>query len=111
MIRYSIAIIDDDSFLREGIMESLKGDYLILGFPEAESAIEGMENNVPDLLLLDINLPGMSGMEALKRIKGLYPDILIVMITGMNDIDTVISAMKLGAYDYVVKPIHMESLR
>jgi DNA-binding NtrC family response regulator len=52
----------------------------------------------------------MSGMEALKRIKGLYPDILIVMITGMNDIDTVISAMRLGAYDYVVKPIHMESL-
>jgi DNA-binding NtrC family response regulator len=110
MIRYSITIIDDDSFLREGIMASLKGDYHILGFPEAESAIEGMENNVPDLLLLDINLPGMSGMEALKRIKGLYPDILIVMITGMSDIDTVISAMKLGAYDYVVKPIHMESL-
>jgi DNA-binding NtrC family response regulator len=110
MIRYSIAIIDDDSFLREGIMASLKWDYLVLGFPEAESAIEGMEKNVPDLLLLDINLPGMSGMEALKRIKGLYPDILIVMITGMNDIDTVISAMRLGAYDYVVKPIHMESL-
>ena len=110
MIRYSIALIDDDSFLREGIMTSLKRDYQIVGFSEAESAIGAMEKDVPDLLLLDINLPGMSGLEALKKIKGLYPHILIVMITGLDDIDTVISAMKLGAYDYVVKPIHMESL-
>ena len=52
----------------------------------------------------------MDGVEALSRIKGLYPDILIIMITAYEDINTVISAMKLGAYDYVVKPIQMDGL-
>ncbi|MFB3885963.1 MAG: sigma-54-dependent transcriptional regulator [Thermodesulfobacteriota bacterium] len=110
MIRYSVAVIDDDSLLREGIMTSLGGNCQVSGFSEAESALETMEKDLPDLVLLDINLPGMSGLEALKKIKTSYPDVLIVMITGMDDIDTVISAMKLGAHDYVVKPIHMESL-
>jgi DNA-binding NtrC family response regulator len=61
-------------------------------------------------MLLDIGLPGMDGIEALREIKRLYPDVLVIMITAFEDIGTVISAMKLGAYDYVVKPIHMDGL-
>ena len=79
-------------------------------FATAETAIDAIKENPPDLVLLDIGLPGMNGIEALRTIKNLYPDILVIMITAYEDINTVISAMKLGAYDYVVKPIHMDGL-
>ncbi len=62
----------------------------------------------PDLVLLDIGLPGMNGIEALKQIRARYPDLLVVMITAYEDIASVIECMKLGAYDYIVKPLHME---
>ena len=89
---------------------ALEADYQVEAFSTAETAIEAMESDPPDLILLDIGLPGMNGIEALSKIKSLYTDILIIMITAYEDINTVISAMKLGAYDYVVKPIHMDGL-
>ncbi len=110
MIRYSIDVIDDDNSVRDAIATALSENYHVRGFSTAEGAMGAMEKSIPDLTLLDIGLPGMSGLEALAKLKGLYPDLLVVMITAMDDIDTVISAMKLGAHDYVVKPIHMESL-
>ncbi len=110
MISYSIYIVDDDETIREGVTMALEADYQVDAFSTAESAMEGIKDNPPDLVLLDIGLPGMDGIEALEKIKELYPDILIIMITAYEDINTVISAMKLGAYDYVVKPIQMDGL-
>jgi DNA-binding NtrC family response regulator len=69
-----------------------------------------MENEPPDLVLLDIGLPGMDGIQALKEIKQRNSDLPVIMITAYEDVQTVISAMKLGAHDYVVKPIHMDAL-
>ncbi len=110
MISYSIYIVDDEQIIREGITMALEADYRVEAFSDAETAIEAIKKNPPDLVLLDIGLPGMDGIEALGKIKGFYPDILIIMITAYEDIKTVISAMKLGAYDYVVKPIQMDGL-
>jgi len=110
MIPYSIYIVDDEKTIREGVSMALEADYSVKAFATAESAIDTIKENLPDLVLLDIGLPGMNGIEALRTIKNLYPDILVVMITAYEDISTVISAMKLGAYDYVVKPIHMDGL-
>jgi len=110
MITYSIYIVDDEETIREGITMALQADYHVDSFSTAEAAIEALKSNPPDLVLLDIGLPGMNGIEALKKIKGQYPDVLIIMITAYEDVNTVVSAMKLGAYDYVVKPIHMDGL-
>ncbi|MBW1695759.1 MAG: sigma-54-dependent Fis family transcriptional regulator [Deltaproteobacteria bacterium] len=110
MITYTIYVVDDEQTIREGITMALESDYRMRAFITAESALKAIEKKPPDLVLLDIGLPGMSGIEALKEIKRLYPHILIIMITAYEDINTVISAMKSGAYDYVVKPIHMEGL-
>jgi len=110
MITYSIYIVDDEETIREGITMALEADYRVEAFSTAETAIDAMKNDPPDLVLLDIGLPGMNGIEALRTIKNLYPDILVVMITAYEDVNTVISAMKLGAYDYVVKPIYMDGL-
>jgi two-component system response regulator AtoC len=90
---------------------ALEAEYHVEAYSTAQKALDAMKsNNVPDLVLLDIGLPGIDGIEALGTIKSLYPHVLIIMITAFEDIQTVISAMKLGAYDYVVKPIHMDSL-
>lgn len=110
MISYSIYVVDDEATIRQGITIALETDYQVEAFSSAESAIEAMETNPADLVLLDIGLPGMNGIEALGRLKELYPNILVIMITAYEDIETVVSAMKLGAYDYVVKPLHMDGL-
>jgi len=110
MIAYTLYVIDDEFSITEGIKLSLEASYRILTFSEAKSAIDVIKKDPPDIILLDIGLPGMNGIEALNEIKALYPDMLVIMITAYEDIDTVISAMKLGAYDYVIKPLHMNSL-
>jgi DNA-binding NtrC family response regulator len=110
MISYSVYVVDDEPDLREGITAALERDYQVETFSTALSALEAIRNSPPDLVLLDIGLPGMDGVEALGRIKSLNPDVLIIMITAFDDISTVISCMKLGAYDYVVKPLHMDAL-
>jgi DNA-binding NtrC family response regulator len=110
MVDFCIYVIDDEPTIREGISMALEADYRIETFSEAETAIEAMKSEPPDLVLLDIGLPGMGGIEALEKIKEQYPDILVIMITAYEDFKSVVSAMKAGAYDYLVKPIHMEGL-
>ena len=110
MISYSIFIIDDEPVIREGITMALGSDYQVNAFPSAEKAIKAFKSSPPDLILLDVGLPGINGIQALCEIKKLCQEILVIMITAYEDIKTVISAMKLGAYDYVVKPIHMDEL-
>lgn len=110
MITYCIYVIDDEKTITDGIRMALEGEYRIKCFSRAEPAIETLQKDWPDLILLDVGLPGINGIEALRQIKSSHPDILVIMITAYEDIDTVITAMKLGAYDYVVKPLHMEGL-
>lgn len=110
MLTYSIYIVDDEESLAKGIALGLPKDYRSRFFTTAESALESMQEDPPDLVLLDIGLPGINGVEALGIMKKEYPDTVVIMITAFEDIKTVIAAMRLGAYDYVVKPIQMDSL-
>lgn len=110
-MRFSLVLIDDEKSIRDGIGMALKTEYDIRAFAAAEDALSAIQASPPDLVLLDIGLPGMNGIEALTRIKELQPETLVIMITAYEDTNTVVSAMKLGAYDYVLKPIVMGSLR
>ncbi|RPJ12770.1 MAG: response regulator, partial [Deltaproteobacteria bacterium] len=110
MTPYTVYVVDDEEVAREGVVLALKKLYRIKGFSSAEDTIEAVLNTPPDLVLLDIGLPGMSGIDALVKIKGLYPEIIVIMITAYEDVQTVVSAMKQGAYDYVVKPLQMNTL-
>jgi DNA-binding NtrC family response regulator len=111
MMRFSLMLIDDEQTIRDGISMALASEYDVRGFASAEEALDAIGGAPPDLVLLDIGLPGMNGIDALARIKDLDPDMPVIMITAYEDVKTVISAMKLGAYDYVVKPIVMDGLR
>ena len=110
MIAFSIYVVDDEKTIRDGIMMTLEADYRVRSFSKAEPALDALVEDPPDLILLDVGLPGMNGIEALREIKSSNPDILVIMITAYEDVDTVISAMKLGAHDYVIKPLHMDGL-
>ena len=111
MMTYSIYVVDDEKTAREGLALALKKNYTVQAFGFAEEAIDALNSAPPDLVLLDIGLPGMSGIDALKAIKHQHPDVIVIMITAYEDVKTVVSAMKLGAYDYVVKPVQVEALK
>jgi len=110
MISYSVYIIDDEPTARESVALALEGKYSVRTFPTAESVIRVMEKEPADLILLDIGLPGMSGIEAIQEIRRLAPDSVVIMITGYEDVKTVVSAMKSGAYDYITKPVQTDTL-
>ena len=110
MTPFSLFVVDDEEIAREGVSLALKSHYTVKGFGTAEDALDALPDQVPDLILLDIGLPGMSGIEALEKIKQDYPQVLVIMITAFEDVQTVVSAMKLGAYDYIVKPLDMNGL-
>jgi DNA-binding NtrC family response regulator len=111
MTKFSIFIIDDEISIRQGFSFALRKDYQVKAFATAEEALEVLQPGTTDLILLDIGLPGMSGLEALKEIKTISPQTLVIMVTAYEEINTVIKAMKTGAHDYIIKPIHLESVR
>ncbi len=110
MINFCIYVIDDEPTIRKGIAMALETSYRVETFSEAGTALEAMAQDPPDLVLLDIGLPDMDGIEALEIIKRQFPDVLVIMVTAYEDFKSVVSAMKTGAHDYLVKPIHMEGL-
>lgn len=111
MTLFSIIIIDDEVSIRQGLSFALKKDYQVKAYANAEEALKTLKPGTVDLVLLDIGLPGMSGLEALKEIKNISPETLVIMVTAYEEIDTVIEAMKAGAHDYIIKPIHLEGVR
>ncbi len=110
MITFSLFIVDDEETIRRTLAIALEGKYRLADFPDAESAVAAARVDPPDLVLLDIGLPGMSGIEAIPVFKALAPGILIIVITAYEDVRSVVSAMKCGAYDYVVKPLNIDTL-
>ncbi|MBT4091277.1 MAG: sigma-54-dependent Fis family transcriptional regulator [Deltaproteobacteria bacterium] len=111
MIDFSVYLVDDDASIRKGIGFGLKKHYQIETFACGKDAINTIRHRPPDLVLLDIGLPDMNGIDALKEIKAIDNSILVIMITGFENVQTVVSAMKLGALDYIIKPIEMETIK
>ncbi|MEK6567404.1 MAG: response regulator [Candidatus Omnitrophota bacterium] len=104
-----ILICDDEKtvvdFLALFLRKEGFSDVDIAG--EAVVALEKIKNTGYNLVLLDIKLPGMDGIQALQEIKAIKPGLDVIMITGYPDVDTAEQAVKLGAYDYIVKPFDL----
>ncbi len=107
---YTLFIVDDEKTIREGITAYVEEDYTVFTYAAAEDALEDFKEKKPDLVLLDIGLPGIDGITALARFKALDPDVVVIMITAYEDVGSVIKSMKQGAWDYIVKPLQMEGL-
>ncbi len=110
MITYSIFVVDDEESIRDAAELGLT-EYRVRTFASGEEAVAAAAEDTPDLVLQDIGLPGMDGVECMERIKRIAPEVLFIMITAYEDVDTVVRAMRRGAHDYVVKPLHLETLK
>jgi two-component system phosphate regulon sensor histidine kinase PhoR len=107
-----ILVVDDERDIRDGTERILsKMGCEILKADRGEKGLEILENNSVALVLLDMKMPGMDGMEVLKRIRQTHPAILVVVITGFATVETAIESMKEGAYDFIPKPFEPDQLR
>ena len=106
-----ILIIDDEASIRESLAGILSDEGFEPHYAEsAEQGLSTLESAKFDLVLLDIWMPGMDGMEALKKIKELYPHLPVIMISGHGSIETAVQATKMGAYDFIEKPPSYEKI-
>ncbi len=107
-----LLIVDDEQTLRESLQRVFSREgYDADAVNSAESALELLASNVYHVVITDIILPGIDGIELLKRIKEKLPEQLVIIITAYASIDTAIRAIRLGAYDYIVKPIVHEEIK
>ena len=108
----SLLIVDDDEIMRETLSDVLKKrGYDVISVGSGNGALSMIKKNLIDLILLDMKLPDVDGLEVLKKIKEFDTEILVIMMTAYSDVQTAVSSMKSGAYDYINKPFELEELR
>ncbi len=106
-----IMVVDDEKNIRDSLGGVLTDEgYSVVSAPTAEEALEILHGERPDVLLLDIWLPGMDGIKALPKIKAMDPDLQVIMISGHASIETAVEATKLGAYDFIEKPVSLDKV-
>ena len=109
--RKTILIVDDDEGMRETLTAMLRRDYRVLRAATGEFALQILEKEDVDLMLLDVRLPGISGFEVLKIVRENYPYIEVIVISVLKELDVAIEAMRYGAYHYITKDFDLESVR
>lgn len=107
----TILIVDDEKSIRKALSMLLSPRYEVLTAADGKEAMKQLQEKVVDLVLLDIGLPDMSGLELLKIISKESPDTMVIMATAVGDTKSVVDAVKLGAYDYLIKPIDGQALQ
>jgi two-component system nitrogen regulation response regulator NtrX len=106
-----ILIVDDEVSICQSLKAILTDEgYQVLIAGSGEEAVKIVEDEMPRLILLDIWLPGMDGLETLKAIKTAHPNILVIMMSGHGTIETAVKATKLGAFDFIEKPLSLEKV-
>ena len=106
-----LLIVEDDESLRLIVQTQLdKLGYVTASAADAEQALEILKQSHPSLVITDLQLPGMSGIELLKRIQVDFPGIPVIVVTAFGTVQSAVNAMKAGAYDYITKPIHGHEL-
>lgn len=106
---YQILLVDDDSMFREEFRECLEYDYQVVEASTGEEALDILQKpNAIDLVILDVVMPGSHGTEVLKKIKRLYPHLIVIISTGYSSKDVAIEALKGHADDFIEKPLDIE---
>jgi len=108
----NILVVDDEETMRDSCQQALSQDGNRVKVAEdGSTALAMLEKESFDLVILDLKMPGLSGMEVLEKVKEEYPEVVVVVITGYATIESAVEAMKKGAYDFIPKPFTPDSLR
>ena len=110
-MRASIFVTDDDPAVLLALSKRLRRrQHHVQGFDSGESLLHTLDEEIPDLILLDLKMPGLSGIEVLKRVRQKAPQSLVILLTAYGTIEDAVEAMKLGAYDFVIKNIDLSGV-
>jgi DNA-binding NtrC family response regulator len=106
-----LLVVDDEPGVRQSLQMVFNKVYRVLEAASADEAIQKLTDERPDVVLLDIMMPGADGLAVLKQLRSIHPDCQVIMLTGMNTARTAFAARGTGAFDYVTKPFDVEELR
>jgi DNA-binding NtrC family response regulator len=107
----SILVVDDERDFVEMLCLRLEGEsHRVRGVYSGQDALKAISRAEPDVVVLDIKMPGMDGIETLKAIKADHPMVEVILLTGHGAIDTAVQGMKAGAFDYLLKPADFDEL-
>jgi DNA-binding NtrC family response regulator len=109
-VRPLVLVVDDDQAIRESFRLILEDEFEVVDVPDGPRALEIARSTSVDLVLLDIRLPDMDGIEVLERLKAIDEQIEVVLVTAVKTVKTAVAAMKLGAFDYLTKPFEEDDL-
>ena len=106
-----ILVVDDEDSVRVGLYQTLAAEgYQVTTSANGKDALQQMSQQGAEVVLLDIMMPGISGLEVLQKLLTDYPDTVVIMVTAVGDISTATNAIRDGAYDYVIKPFALEDV-
>src|SRR5207237_9313146 len=111
VLRPVALVVDDEESVRESFRLVLDQDYDVLDVPDGARALDIVRAHHVDIVLLDIRLPEMDGIEVLERIKALDDSVEVILVTAVKTVRTAVAAMKLGASDYLTKPFEEDERR
>src|SRR3979409_616069 len=103
-----VLVVDDDEIIRDTLYDLLSEEYFCQTAETAERAFARLEADAYDAVLSDISMPGLSGLELLGHIRQKYPDTPVIMISGMGDQELAQGLIRLGAFDFILKPFRLE---
>ncbi len=107
-----ILVVDDEEIVIKSCLRILDGNgYQIETARDGNEALRRVQDNSYDIMILDIMMPNVGGLEVLNRVKETHPDIDVIMITGLSEVETAVKAMKLGAFDYISKPFEPDEIK
>ena len=107
-----ILVVDDDESLRRVTEVQLQEEgYDVATAASGEEALQRLEGGPYDLVISDLKMPGMSGVDLLREVRQRHPEVVVILLTAFGTVETAVEAMKLGAYDYVTKPVNPDALR
>ena len=106
----SVLIVEDEAIVRESLSDWLKDAYKVATAETGEEALKLIEKQDFDILIMDVRLPGKSGLQVLKEVKEIKPDVKCIVVTAYPSVELAVEAMKMGAIDYLIKPIAPDEL-
>ena len=110
-MRVTIFVADDEPAIRSAIVKRLtRKQHRVVGYESGDALLTALGQEVPDLILLDLKMPGLSGLEALKKLHAAAPQILVILLTAYGTVQDAVDAMKLGAYDFLIKTVELDGM-
>jgi two-component system response regulator AtoC len=110
-MQHTIFIVDDQPAFRNALEKQLSRlQHRVRSFSSGQELLLAIEKEVPDVVLVDLKMPGMSGLDVLKTLHLKAPETVVILLTAYGTVEDAVSAMKLGAFDFLIKTVDLESV-